>query len=248
MTDVRLDGRVAIVTGAARGIGRAIATRLAEAGAAVCLSDRDEAALAAAVDELAGTGARVVGEVADVTVPDDLDRLVATVERWGDGLDVVVANAGRMTAGGIRETDAVAWEEGLRANLTSAFLTCRAAVPALERSGGGRIVLLCSGAAFDPRTVAGLTYAVAKAGVAHLTGLLAVDLAGTNITVNAVAPGAVDTEMARGFGDEVLAGFATRSPLGRIALPSDVADVVLFCICDLGAFVNGQVLRVSGGP
>lgn len=243
-----LSGRVAVVTGAARGIGRRVAGLLAGAGARVCLGDVDADALEAAVDALRAGGADVTGHVADVTSAGQVDELVVAASSWGGGIDILVANAGRMTSGGVRQTDPQAWDDGLRTNLTGAFLTCRAALPVIERSPAGRIVLLSSGAGSDPRTVAGVAYAVAKAGVAHLGRLLAVELAGSGVTVNIVAPGAVDTEMARGFDDEVLARYAERSPLGRIATPEDVARTVLFLVSDLGRFVNGEVLRVAGGP
>jgi 3-oxoacyl-[acyl-carrier protein] reductase len=243
-----LHGRVAVVTGAGRGIGLRVAGLLAEAGAAVCLSDRDSLALQRAVATLRARGLEAIGHPADVTDQAAVDGLMEAAAGHFGRLDIVVANAGRMTTTGVRDTGLHEWEDGLRANLTSAFLTCRAAAPALERSPAGRLVLLSSGAGFDPRTVAGVSYAVSKAGIAHLGRLLAVELSGTGVTVNVVAPGAVDTPMARGFGEEVLAGYARRSPLGRIADPEDVARTVLFLVSDLGGFVNGEVIRVAGGP
>jgi 3-oxoacyl-[acyl-carrier protein] reductase len=242
-----VDGRVAVVTGAARGIGFAVARLLARAGATVWLSDRDEAALAAAVERCSKDGLDAHGYSADATDPDAVSALfeAAAADR---GVDVVVANAGRMTTGRVRDTDIEAWDAGLRDNLTSTYLTSRAALPALERSRHGRLVLLSSGAAFDPRTAAGTVYAVAKSGIAHLARLLAVELAGSGVTVNAVAPGAIDTDMSRGLGAEVLEQYAQRSPMGRVGTPDDVANVVLFLASDLGGYVNGEIIRVAGGP
>jgi 3-oxoacyl-[acyl-carrier protein] reductase len=245
---IDLTGRSAVVTGAGRGIGSRVAGLLAQAGAAVCLNDRDGAALHETVSDLRERGLPVTGHTGDVTVAADVEALIATAAGPSGRLDIVVANAGHMTTGGVRQTAPHEWDDGLRTNLTSAFLTCRAALPALQRSPSGRLVLLSSGAGFDPRTIAGVSYAVAKAGIVHLGRLLAVELANTGITVNVVAPGAVDTSMARSFGDDVLAGYADRSPLGRIATPDDVARVVLFLVSDLASFVNGEVVRVAGGP
>ena len=243
-----LHGRVAIVTGAAQGIGRRIAEVLATAGAQVRLSDIDTDALSSTVDQLRSEGLAVDGARTDSTDPDALRELVDTTRQWGGGVDIVVANSGRMSTGGVADTDLAAFEDGLRVNLTSAFLTCKAALPALRTSPHGRIVLMASGAAYDPRTVAGIPYAVAKAGIVHMAAMLAVELTGTGVTVNAIAPGAVDTRMARSFGEGVLENFAARSVMGRIATSDDVAKVALFLASDLGGFVNGQTIRVAGGP
>lgn len=243
-----LSGRTAIVTGAARGIGRAVAERLATAGAAITLIDLDGEALEATASELRSHGHEVQSVVADLTVESEVETAVDTAANSHGALDIVVANAGRMTNGGVAATDQAALESGLRTNLVSAYLTSRAALPHIRHSPNGRIILMASMAAFDARTVTGVGYALSKAAMTHLAGILAVELTGNAVTVNAVAPSAVLTEMSSAFGEEVLAGFAARSPLGRIALPDDVADVVLFLASDLGGFVNGQTIRISGGP
>jgi 3-oxoacyl-[acyl-carrier protein] reductase len=243
-----LTGRAALVTGAARGIGRAIAQRLAVAGASVTLSDVDAVALDVTVRGLRQDGLEVDGVVADVTVADEVEAMTgAAVRTWGR-LDVVVANAGRMTSGGVEANDQAQLEAGLRTNLVSAYLTCRAALPHVRLSSHGRLILMASMAAFDPRTVTGVAYALSKAAITHLAGIMSIELTGTSVTANAIAPSAVLTEMSSTFGDDVLAAFAARSPLGRIAVPDDVADVALFLASDLGGFVNGQTIRISGGP
>jgi 3-oxoacyl-[acyl-carrier protein] reductase len=243
-----LTGRRALVTGAARGIGRSIAERLAHSGAAVTLADLDAETLSATVGELLAQGLDVSGTEADVTVERDVERMVsATAAQWG-GLDIVVANAGRMTHGGVETNDMAALEAGLRINLVSTYMTCRAALPHVRSSAHGRLVLMASMAAFDPRTVTGVAYALSKAAITHLAGILSIELTGSTATANAIAPAAVLTEMSSTFGEDVLATFAARSPLGRIAVPDDVADVALFLSSDLGGFVNGQTIRISGGP
>lgn len=247
-TPTDLSGRRALVTGAARGIGLTIARRLALAGAAVTLADLDAGTLESALADLTAEGLEVAGATADVSDETAVQAMVdAAVQRFG-GLDIVVANAGRMTHGGVGANDGAALEAGLRINLVSAYLTCRAALPHVRTSPDGRLVLMASMAAFDPRTVTGVAYALSKAAIAHLAGILSVELTGTSVTANAIAPAAVLTEMSSTFGDEVLAAFAARSPLGRIATPDDVADVALFLASDLGGFVNGQTIRISGGP
>ena len=140
-----------------------------------------------------------------------------------------------------------ALEAGLRMNLVSTYMTCRAALPYVRSSPHGRLVLMASMAAFDPRTVTGVAYALSKAGITHLAGILSHELSGSSATANAIAPGAVLTEMSGAFGGDTLSTFAARSPLGRIAEPNDIADVALFLSSHLGRFVNGQTLRVNGG-
>lgn len=245
---IGLAGRVALVTGGARGIGRSIAQRLAVAGASVTISDLDGARLDSTISELRDRGLNIRGVRADMSVAEDVDRMVETTVRdWGH-LDIVVANAGRMTTGGVEANDQQQFEDGLRVNLVSSYLTCRSALPHVRRSENGRLILMASMAAFDPRTVTGVSYALSKAAIVHLAGILAIELTGSSATANAIAPSAVLTEMSATFGDEVLAGYAARSPLGRIAVPEDVADLALYLASDLGAFVNGQAIRISGGP
>jgi len=243
-----LTGRAALVTGAARGIGRAIAERLARSGARVTLADRDGEALSVTIDALRSEGLEVHAAIADVTVEADVQQMVDSAHGHHGHLDIVVANAGRMTHGGVEANDMAAFEAGLRINLVSTYLTCRAALPHVRSSEHGRLVLMASMAAFDPRTVTGVAYALSKTAITHLAGILSVELSGSSATANAIAPAAVLTEMSSTFGDDVLATFAARSPLGRIAIPEDVADVALFLASDLGGFVNGQTIRVSGGP
>lgn len=243
-----LVGRRALVTGAARGIGRSVAERLARAGAVVTLADLDGETLSTTVEELLSVGLDVSGVTADVTIETEVAEMVDAVAAQQGGLDIVIANAGRMTHGGVEANDMAALEAGLRINLVSTYMTCRSALPHVRSSVHGRLVLMASMAAFDPRTVTGVAYALSKAAITHLAGILSVELTGSSATANAIAPAAVLTEMSSSFGEDVLATFAARSPLGRIAVPDDVAAVALFLASDLGGFVNGQTIRVSGGP
>lgn len=244
---ISLDGKIAVVTGAARGIGRSVASVLLAAGAEVWLVDVDREAALEAVEELR-VGAPAHAAVADVRDPTALERVAAEVVASSGSLDIVVANAGRMTTAGLDSITVEEWEDGITTNLTGSFFTARAVAPALRASGDGRLILMSSGAAFDPRTVTGLAYAVAKAGISHLAGLLAVQFAGTGVTVNAVAPGPVATDMSAVFPTEALHRYVENSPLRRMGTVDDVARVVLFLASELGSFVNGQVIRVAGGP
>lgn len=244
-----LHGRTALITGAGRGIGLTIARRLGAAGAMVTISDIDGEALHNAGMELRGDGVSIAGEiVVDATDEVDVSRAMEATAQVTGGLDIVVANAGVMTQGGILETGSDAFMDGLRSNLLATYVTVRAALPFVRESTAGRILLLASAAGLNPRTITGVSYAVAKAGIVHLAAITAIELTGSGSTANAVAPGAVATRMSSVFGESILASYAALSPMGRIGAASDVADVALFLASDLGGFVNGQVINVSGGP
>jgi 3-oxoacyl-[acyl-carrier protein] reductase len=243
-----LRGRSAIVTGAANGIGRATAARLAAAGADVGLADVDARQLDTAVAELRSDGSAVWGHRTDVTSPDDLADLMARGAERGDGrLDILVANVGVMFVDDLDTVSLEDWDRCLRLNLTSVMLTIQAALPLLRRSGDASVVALSSGAGLNAHTLAGVAYASAKAGVAQLVRVLGTRLGPAGIRVNAVAPGAADTAMTQAFGAERVTALEQRIPLRRIGTPGEVANAILFLASPLGSYVNGEVLRVSGG-
>lgn len=243
-----LRGRYAIVTGAAHGIGRATAAKLAAAGADVGLADLDVGALDEVVAEVSGAGLAVWGRRTDVTDPDDVAALMVDAMERGDGrLDILVANVGVMFVEDLDEVSLQSWDRCLRLNLTSVMLTIQAALPLLRRSADASVVVLSSGAGLNAQTLAGVAYASAKAGVAHLARVLATRLGPAGIRVNAVAPGAADTAMTRDFGADRVAALEQRIPLRRIGTTEEVANAILFLASPLGGYVNGEVLRVSGG-
>jgi 7-alpha-hydroxysteroid dehydrogenase len=246
----RLDGKVALITGASSGIGRASALALAEAGASVVLAARRVERLAAVEGEIRsrfGETARALAVKTDVTVPKELDALVARALEAFGGVDVLVN-----VAGGTPPTSALAvTDEELAAafhfNVTSAFHLSRALAPHLARGGAGSIVNISS--AMSHRVDAGfVAYGTAKAALDHMTRLLAHEWA-PKIRVNAVAAGATHTE-ALAFVTQIPGiegGMVARTPMARLGKPEDIALAVLFLASPASAYVTGQILAVDGG-
>jgi NAD(P)-dependent dehydrogenase (short-subunit alcohol dehydrogenase family) len=239
------EGRVAIVTGAASGVGRETARLLTKAGAQVVAVD-----VAPSVHEL---GAEDVAPLeGDASSAETAERAVGVaLERWGR-LDVLVNNAATILYKGILDTREEEWDRLLAVNVRSVFLHCRAAIPVFRRAGGGAIVNTASISG-----VVGLAgqgaYAASKGAVVMLTRQLAVEFAPDRIRVNAVAPGAIDTPFLRRFVDAqpdpvaVEQAIASHHPLGRMATADEVARAILFLASDHAAFVTGAVLMVDGG-
>jgi len=261
----RLAGRVALVTGASSGIGRATALRLAAEGAEVVVADLhpeprealpEERPTAEVIVERGGAARYVAADVRD---PAQVDALVAAALEPAGRLDVLVNNAGRFGLSPLLETTDDGWDADLSLNLRSQFLMCRSAIRAMREqephdSVRGRIVNVASqlGITAAPRAT---TYGVAKAGVAQLTRQLAVDFAAEGVIVNAVAPGRIITGthpgerdyLATGAVDEATAFSLSRTPFPRLGRPEDVAGAILFLASDDCMFVSGHVLAVDGG-
>ena len=246
MTTRPLDGKTAIVTGATRGIGAAIAALLAEHGAAVVVSGRDAARLQNAVQELEERGASVHGVVADAAKREDADRLVeAAKERYGR-LDLLVNNAGITRDGLLIRMKDDDWDRVMEVNLRGAFLVTRAAAKLMVRQRSGRIINIAStaGAMGNPGQV---NYSAAKAGLIGFTKATARELAHWGILVNAVAPGLIETDMAAAIPAAAREALLEQVPLKRIGSAREVAEMVGFLAGDGAAYVTGQVFHVNGG-
>ena len=243
MTDPDLSGRVALVTGGSRGIGAATALCLAEAGADVavaCGQHRDAAEeIAGKITGLGRRAAVVSGDMADPDVP---RRIIAeTAERLGP-VDILVANAGTGTRADLDDVDVAAWDHVMAVNLRAPFLLAQAAVPGMRERRFGRIVFLSSVAAF----LGGILspqYTASKAGLIGLAHSLAASLAPHGITVNAIAPGLIATDML--IGDPRLETLERSVPVGRLGQPAEVADLIVAVARN--AYMTGQTISVDGG-
>ncbi|MBH1937034.1 3-oxoacyl-ACP reductase FabG [Streptomyces sp. AV19] len=245
--------RVAVVTGAARGIGAATALRLARDGYAVAVLDLDEAACAGTVERITEAGGTALAVGCDVS---DADQVAAAVARVADGLGapaVLVNNAGVLRDNLLFKMSDSDWDTVMNVHLRGAFLMARACQKHMVDAGWGRIVNLSSSSALGNRGQA--NYSAAKAGLQGFTKTLAKELGKFGVTVNAVAPGFIATDMTASTAARIGVGFedlqaaaAKEIPVGRVGRPEDVAEAIAFFAGESAGFVSGQVLYVAGGP
>ena len=241
-----LEGRVALVTGAGRGIGAATARALSAAGARVAVIERDGASGEATADEIGRAGGEALAIPADVTDAAAIERAVeAVVAEWGR-LDVLVNNAGIVrdaTLGKVTDED---WAATLDVNLRGTMVCTRAALVPMRAAGRGRILSATSVVA-RMGNYGQTAYAASKAGIIGLTRAWARELGPLGITANAVAPGFIDTDMSRGVPEKALSALLARTAARRLGRPEEVASVYVFLASDLASFINGAVVGVDGG-
>jgi 3-oxoacyl-[acyl-carrier protein] reductase len=241
-----LTGQIAIVTGAAKGLGRAIAVSLARCGAKVACIDINSESLAETIDTIRSAGGTAEAMACNVTDSDRVSSVVDEVVKLWGGLQILVNNAGITRDNMIMRMKDDQWDSVLNINLKGTFLFIRAAAKPMMKGRHGRIINIASvsGLMGNPGQA---NYSASKAGVIGLTRTVCRELAGRNITVNAVAPGFIATDMTAALGDEIIQAVRKEIPLGRLGQPQDVADAVLFLASEAASFITGHVLTVDGG-
>ncbi len=238
-------GKVAIVTGGGQGMGRAVTQLFVEAGARVAVNDKNSVAARRVADALGDAALAVPG---DVTVKADVDQVVrAAVDSFG-GVDILVNNAGILFSTTLEDMEEDEWDLVIDVNMKGTYLFSRAVVPFMKQAGWGRIVNFASTAGKAVSTLGGPHYTAAKAGILGLTRATAKEFAPFGITVNAVCPGLVDTEMVReNVSAERLDAYLRSFPISRICEPWEVAELVAFLVSDRAAYITGASLDINGG-
>lgn len=245
--ELNLEGQAAIVTGASRGIGRAIAVKLAEQGANVVVHGTNIALLEEVAEAVRahGTGAEVIA--GDVTDPAIAQAAIDRADAAFGGADILVNNAGINTRAATLDMPLDDWHRVMDVNLNGTLYFCRAALPGMIARGYGRIVNVTSTRAKTPHLNAAPAYGASKAAVNYLTMHLAQEMAGKGIRVNAVCPGPVETDMSAQWTEEYRAKISSSIPIGRLGTAPEIADIVVFLASDMSGFVTGETINANGG-
>ncbi|UCC38360.1 MAG: SDR family oxidoreductase [Candidatus Aminicenantes bacterium] len=244
----KLKGRVAIVTGGSRGIGRGIAFRLAEEGARVLVADIDSLNAKKAAEALTEKHLEAVPVQVDITKERSVDEMVKIALKAFKKIDILINNAGIMFRTRLQDLSLKEWEDIIKVNLTGPFLCSKAVIPFMKRNGYGRVVNISSSAGRSVSTLGGAHYTASKAGLLGLTRAVAKETAPFGITVNAVCPGLIDTQMARDTTTKAeLNAFIDSFPIKRLGLPEEIGDLVVFLCSQKATYITGASIDINGG-
>ena len=242
---LKLEGRVALVTGASRGIGRAIAVRLAAQGATVIAGARGTNAQGV-VDEIVAAGGRATAVALDITDPASVEAAVAATLAAHQRVDILVNNAGITKDQLMLRMKRDDWDAVINTNLTGAYTCVQAVLKTMIKQRTGRVINITS-VVGQSGNAGQVNYAASKAGLIGFTKALALEVASRGITVNAVAPGLIETDMTKGISEGAHEEWAAKIPLKRLGTPDDIANAVTFLASDEASYITGQVLAVNGG-
>jgi len=241
-------GKSAIVTGAGRGMGKTVSERLAALGVKVIVNDYNSELANDTVESIKRGGGDAVAASGDVSLEDDVRRVVENAMDWGGPVQILINNAGVLMPTKVIDIDEKEWDKVVGVNLKGTYLFSRAILPSMQRSGWGRIVNFSSTAGKNVSTIGGAHYTAAKAGILGFTRHLAKEVAHFGITVNAVCPGLINTEMVRStINPDQLEDYAKKFPIPRIGEPEEVADLVIFLVSDKSRYITGASLDINGG-
>ena len=244
---MRLKDKVAVVTGGGGGLGRSICLALGREGSSVVVSDIDVQSAKKVAREIKEIGSEALAIRTDVVSDKEVNALMEVAAKHFGRVDILVNNAGICWVGKVEEMSEQEWDRVIAVNLKGTFLCSKAVIKFMKGRGWGRIVNMASAAGKTGGLLVGANYSVSKAGVICFTKSLAKELAPYGITVNAVAPGLIDTDMTRSFPEEAVASTLKSLPLGRMGSSEDVARAVLFLISEDAGYITGEILDVNGG-